>query len=333
MPYSLVWTRCGPRKEIANAYAASSGRRRRHRQHGIERFGVAGIAQFAGDIGIAQETRDARQRLEMVGAGGFRREQQKNEIYRLTVERLELHGPFESRKQSEQLVELRQLAVRNGEAGTDASRTELLALLKNLENRALALAAELGGLGGQLLQNLLLAVDLQRRNDGIGRDEIGEQHGPFSGDSGGSAWPASQRRRTISTRRGHVNRRCFRLSVDRYSRCDHLRGGTPDWRGRVQRDGRDITTGFHVIASRSSRAAGNDRADASMATRSRASRPSARPSALTILAPTLVTAQPRFDAYGCLIGACIGIGRERFGFEHDARVEMDHALGAETEPL
>src|SRR5215475_13499713 len=38
-----VRTRCGSRKEIANAYAvgASSGRGRRHRQHGIERFGVA----------------------------------------------------------------------------------------------------------------------------------------------------------------------------------------------------------------------------------------------------------------------------------------------------
>src|SRR5262249_9352902 len=72
---------------------------------------------------------------------------------------------------------------------------------------------------------------------------------------------------------------------------------------------------------------------ASIAARSRASRPRACPSALTILAPTLVTPQPRFDAHGCLIGACMGIRRERVGFEHDARVEMNHALGAETEPL
>src|SRR5215470_4843149 len=130
----------------------------------------------------------------MVGAGGFRREQQKHEIDRLTVERLELHGSLESRKQSEQLTELRQLAVRNGDAVTDAGRTELLALLQNLQDRSLALAAELGGLGSQLLQNLLLAVDLQRRNDGIRRDEIDEQHGPFSEDAGSSAGPASQRR-------------------------------------------------------------------------------------------------------------------------------------------
>src|SRR5215469_16038644 len=145
----------------------------------------------------------------MVGAGGFRREQQKHEIDRLTVERLELHRPFESRKQSEQLVELRQLAVRNGDAVTDAGRTELLALLKNLENRPLALAAELGGLGGQLLQNLLLAVDLQRRNDGIRRDEIGEQHGPFSEGSGSAAGPGIAKARTISIRRGPVNGRLF----------------------------------------------------------------------------------------------------------------------------
>src|SRR5215472_9589713 len=130
----------------------------------------------------------------MVGAGGFRREQQKHEIDRLTVERLELHGPFESRKQSEQLIELRQLAVRNGDAVADAGRTELLALLQNLQDRSLALTAELGGLGGQLLQDLLLAVDLERRNDGVRRDEIGEKHGPFSEDAGSSAGPASQRR-------------------------------------------------------------------------------------------------------------------------------------------
>jgi hypothetical protein len=29
------------------------------------------------------------------------------------------------------------------------------------------------------MQDLFLAVDFQRRNDGVWRDEIGEQHGPF----------------------------------------------------------------------------------------------------------------------------------------------------------
>src|SRR5262249_37076052 len=41
---------------------------------------------------------------------------------------------------------------------------------------------------GELLQDLFLAVDLQRRNDGGGRDQIGEQHGPFP-DSESAAGP------------------------------------------------------------------------------------------------------------------------------------------------
>ena len=54
---------------------------------------------------------------------------------------------------------------------------------------------------------------------------------------------------------------------------------------------------------------------------------------LAVLAPTLVTAQPLFDAQGRLIGAGIGIRRERVSLEHNPRVEMDHALGSETESL
>jgi hypothetical protein len=50
----------------------------------------------------------------MIGAGGLRRKQQKHQIDRLAVERLKINRSFESCKQSEQLAELRQLAVRNG---------------------------------------------------------------------------------------------------------------------------------------------------------------------------------------------------------------------------
>ena len=120
--------------------------RRRHRQHGVERLGVARVAQLARDVRIAQQPRHARQRLEMIGAGAFRREQQEDQIDRLAVERLEIDRPLQPRKQPEQLVELRQLAVRNGDAVADAGRAELLALQQDFEDRALALAGELGGL-------------------------------------------------------------------------------------------------------------------------------------------------------------------------------------------
>ena len=92
----------------------------------------------------------------MIGAGGLRRKQQKHQIDRLAVERLKINRSFESCEQSEQLAELRQLAVRNGNAISDPGRTKLFALLQNLQNGPLALARELGRLGGQLLQKLLL---------------------------------------------------------------------------------------------------------------------------------------------------------------------------------
>src|SRR5207247_5817101 len=97
----------------------------------------------------------------------------------------------------------------NGDAVAHAGRTKLLALLQRLQDGPLALAAELGSLRGQLLQDLLLAVHLQCRNDGIWRDKIGEEHGPFR-RWGAQAGPASQRRRSISTPRRAVHGRTTR---------------------------------------------------------------------------------------------------------------------------
>ena len=73
----------------------------RHRQDGVERVGIVRIAKLARDLGIAEQARDARQRLEMIGAGAFRREQQKNQIDRLAVERLEIDRTLQPREQAE----------------------------------------------------------------------------------------------------------------------------------------------------------------------------------------------------------------------------------------
>src|SRR4029079_9485678 len=127
-----------------------------------------------------QHTRDSGQRLEMIGAGAFRREQQEDETDRLPVERFEIDRPFQPCKQAEQLVELRKLAVRYRDAVADSGGAELFALHQRFENRLFAMAGNLRGLGGKLLQRLLLAVDPQRRNDRIERDNVGKRHGTFS---------------------------------------------------------------------------------------------------------------------------------------------------------
>src|SRR5436190_7207869 len=49
------------------------------------------------------------------------------------------------------------------------------------------------------------------------------------------------------------------------------------------------------------------------------------------LETALVAAQPLLDALRRLVGAGVGVSGERLGLQHDAGIEMDHALGAKTE--
>src|SRR6185437_337791 len=72
--------------------------RRRDRQQREQRIGIARAAQFTRDLGVAQQARHPRERLEMIGAGGFRRQEQENEIDRLTIERLEIDGALQPRE-------------------------------------------------------------------------------------------------------------------------------------------------------------------------------------------------------------------------------------------
>ena len=112
----------------------------------------------------------------MIGAGAFRRQQQENQIDRLIVERLEIDRPVEPGEQSEQPGQSGHLAVRNGDAVADRGRAELFALHQDVENRPLVLSAEHGRARGKLLQHLLLAVDLERRENRVWRDQIVERH-------------------------------------------------------------------------------------------------------------------------------------------------------------
>ena len=114
--------------------------------------------------------------VEVIGTSRFGREQQENEIDRLAVQRFKVDGPFQAGKQAKQLVELRELAMGDGNAVADAGRAELLPLQQRLENHPLALAGQFRGAGGQFLDHLLLAGDLQCRNDRVRRHKVGERH-------------------------------------------------------------------------------------------------------------------------------------------------------------
>src|SRR4051794_11725348 len=102
----------------------------------------------------------------MVRAGTFWREQQEHQVDRLAIERLEVDRTLEPREQAEQLLEVGQLAVRDRDAIAHASRAELLALHQGFEYQPLVQPGELRGTPRELLDRLLLAIHLERRDHG-----------------------------------------------------------------------------------------------------------------------------------------------------------------------
>src|SRR5690606_30754218 len=124
-------------------------------------------AQLVGDARLAEQAGDAGERLEMVGAGALRREQQEDEIDRLVVEGLEIERLRQTREQAENARQAGQLAMRDGDAVADAGRAELLPLEQRLEDLALVETGHPGRLLGERLDDLLLAADLEGTDYGV----------------------------------------------------------------------------------------------------------------------------------------------------------------------
>ena len=105
----------------------------------------------------------------MIGAGVFRREQQKHEVDRLAVDRLEIDRAIEPRKQPEQLFQFRQLAVRNGDAIPTAV-VPSFSRCNSTRTRALVLSGQ-ARRGRKLLNRLFFADHFQSRDDRLRRDK------------------------------------------------------------------------------------------------------------------------------------------------------------------
>ena len=57
----------------------------------MDRRSVAGAANLCDRVGVAQHAGYARERLEVIGSRPFGRQQQEHQVYRLVVQRLEIH--------------------------------------------------------------------------------------------------------------------------------------------------------------------------------------------------------------------------------------------------
>src|SRR5690606_17408117 len=112
----------------------------------------------------------------MIGAGTFRREQQKDQVDRLAIERFEIDRLLKPRKETDETIELGELAVRDGNATADAGRAEPLAMPQGFENFPLAAAALGSRTRRQFLQRLLLVLHLERGQNRVRGQKIVERH-------------------------------------------------------------------------------------------------------------------------------------------------------------
>src|SRR5918995_2642818 len=144
------------------------------RQYPIDRVTILFLPQPALQSGIAQQAGDAGERLEAVGVGRVRSEQQENQVARLIIEGLEVDRLIEPGEQADQALELGHPGVRDGNAVTDPGGAETLALHQRLE-QALRVEFDRGrGVRCQLLQHLTLAVaGAEIEDDAVWAEDVG----------------------------------------------------------------------------------------------------------------------------------------------------------------
>ena len=94
----------------------------------------------------------------MVSTCGFGRQQQKNQIDGLIVDRLEVDGLCEPRKQAVQPIEIGELAMGDSDADANAGGAQALAFYQRVKDGPLVESGHLCGALGKLLQKLDMLV-------------------------------------------------------------------------------------------------------------------------------------------------------------------------------
>src|SRR5262245_26098918 len=123
-------------------------------------------------MALAQQPRDAGERLQMISGRALRGEPQKHDIHRSAVDRVEIDRVGKPRADAGDALQPGKLAVRDGNALAEPGRAEPLALQQRVEYVALLQAGEPRRARRQLLQELLLVLDLERSNHRFAADEI-----------------------------------------------------------------------------------------------------------------------------------------------------------------
>src|SRR5262245_63902895 len=106
-----------------------------------QRRGVGRLHEAGTEALVLEESRDARERLQMRARGILRCHQEEEEVRRLAVERVEIDALPAARERREDPLDPRQLAVRDRHALAERGAVQALAVLERLDE---PLAVELG---------------------------------------------------------------------------------------------------------------------------------------------------------------------------------------------
>ena len=112
----------------------------------------------------------------MVGPRLFRRQQHEDQVHRLAVHRFIIDGRFQLGENAGDAGGLGHAAMRDGNTGADTGGAQALALEQGLEDAPFRQAGNLVRPGSKFLQQLLLALDLERGKNRVGGKQVGNVH-------------------------------------------------------------------------------------------------------------------------------------------------------------
>ncbi len=158
-----------PRPTLASADAVVG-------EDGMEGGGFGGLAQPLRGCRVAQRAGDAGECCQMLAPSALGDEKEEDQVDRPIVDRLEIDR---SRQASEQPVEAGQpddAGVRNGDAGTDAGRSQPLARRQGIVHGRFRDVDEVGGAASELAQRPRLVGDPEIGDHAFRFDEIRNPH-------------------------------------------------------------------------------------------------------------------------------------------------------------
>src|SRR5579863_1951976 len=157
----------------------------------VDLVSVARPEQMLTEGVVAKQARDARERFEVQAGRVLRRDEQKKQIRRFAVERVEIYSARSAPKDTDDLLDAADLAMGDRDAVADRGRTQSLALVQHgVELRQVDLAPLRHKAGRQLIENMRLVAPAETRQDHLGRQDFGNFHN-FSGAPRDAPRPAS----------------------------------------------------------------------------------------------------------------------------------------------